>query len=406
MANYSTGRLEDLETFARAQPRLEAMLCAYELERLENIRKNNAQLESLGLSGGQLIPAAKAIRPTQQAKQKAVDQEPQRRSSRIKNAPAPAVYIENEVCDDEGGKRKGREKPTLTVGGADAQSLLAELDEDPDALPIEPEQLTSYERKVYEHIREVRNAKAKSMARSMFIVCGNRTIVEMCRLVPSTPQELLELHGMGELKVQRYGDLLLEALRPHAAQLRAEHEVTAAARAVSDGKSPASVPAPPTDSHRASPAASRASSPSSSPAARSPPSPSTTTPPPSFERVRAWLAEQLPEELPMAERRMFGGHVLFLRGHMLIGVMSDAPDALAVRVGQGAMSEALERPGARPFHPWGDAKGAMAGWISVDALHFEGDEHMPGWLEMAMTFNRTLKDKGGPPNSSKKQKRR
>ena len=40
-------------------------------------------------------------------------------------------------------------------------------------------------------------------------------------------EELLELHGMGPLKVERYGDLLLDALRPHAERLRAEHEAVA-----------------------------------------------------------------------------------------------------------------------------------------------------------------------------------
>ena len=55
-------------------------------------------------------------------------------------------------------------------------------------------------------------------------------MVEMCRLVPSTKEELLELHGMGELKVERYGDLLLDALQPHAERLRAEHDAMDAAR--------------------------------------------------------------------------------------------------------------------------------------------------------------------------------
>jgi uncharacterized small protein (DUF1192 family) len=69
------------------------------------------------------------------------------------------------------------------------------------------------------------------MARSMFIVCGNRTMVEMVRLLPATEEELLELHGMGELKVQRYGEILLGALRPHIERLKAEHAAAAAARA-------------------------------------------------------------------------------------------------------------------------------------------------------------------------------
>ena len=54
---------------------------------------------------------------------------------------------------------------------------------------------------------------------------------EMVRALPSTAEDLLQLYGMGELKVHRYGDILLDALRPHAKTLRAEQEVAAASRA-------------------------------------------------------------------------------------------------------------------------------------------------------------------------------
>ena len=53
---------------------------------------------------------------------------------------------------------------------------------------------------------------------------------EMVRTLPTTTEDLFQLYGMGELKVQRFGALLLDALRPHAEKLRAEHEATAAAR--------------------------------------------------------------------------------------------------------------------------------------------------------------------------------
>jgi superfamily II DNA helicase RecQ len=207
-------------------------LTAYELERLENMNRNAQHLRQLGLAPGDgLVPAR--LSATQDKKRKRAapkptpePQEPQRRSSRLKNVAAPNVYVEEEL---EQPRRASR---PVTLGGIDAMAVLAEADrEEADALPIEPEQLTPLEQEVYECIREVRNAKARSMERSMFIVCGNRTMVEMCRLVPSTKDELLELHGMGELKVQRYGDLLLDALRPHAARLHAEHAAMEDARA-------------------------------------------------------------------------------------------------------------------------------------------------------------------------------
>ena len=139
--------------------------------------------------------------------------------------PQPRALVDAEA---EPAPRSKGLRASVTLGGSDAPSVLAEAEAaSADELPIEPEQLTPIEREVYEELRAARNAKAKAMERSMFIVCGNRTMVEMCRLVPTTKAELLELHGMGELKCQRYGDLLLDALRPHAAKLHAEHAAMA-----------------------------------------------------------------------------------------------------------------------------------------------------------------------------------
>lgn len=220
-------------------------LSAYELERLDNIKKNNEHLQALGLAPGDgVVPALKAGKSSgtdAKVKRKrdstATENEgPQRRSSRLQNVAAPKVYVEEEV--DEVSTKKGLR--AVRLGGQDAEAVLAEADaEDADAMPIEPEQLTPTEREVYELIREARNAKARSMERSMFIVCGNRTMVEMCRVVPSSAEELLELHGMGQLKVQRYGELLLSTLRPHAEKLHAEHAAMASAAREREAKSAA-----------------------------------------------------------------------------------------------------------------------------------------------------------------------
>ena len=205
------------------------LLSAYELERLDNIRANNLKLVDLGLSAPPPWNAA----PLARKRPKPVLQEPiepQRRSSRIRSAPAPEVYVEDEIDADR--KSRKRPGPALSLGGADAEIVMAEIANDPDGIPIEPEELTPTEREVYEAIREIRNAKAKSMARSMFIVCGNRT----------SKAELLELHGMGELKVQRYGELLLDALRPHVDRLRAHHEAVGFGPAKSAGEQSVSTP--------------------------------------------------------------------------------------------------------------------------------------------------------------------
>ena len=210
------------------------MLSDYEIQRQHTVAQNNEKLASLGLLPGDGLVSHRRKQPDLEQtggarkKRRAVappPASPQRRSARVKREPAAKLYIEDE---DVSGK--------VVVGGADAAQLEAEAlaeaaEVDPDALPTSPSQLTENEREVYEVIREVRNAKARSLQRSMFIVCQNRTMVEMVRTLPTTEEELGELYGMGQLKVERYGALLLEALQPHVDQLRAEHVMgTGAAR--------------------------------------------------------------------------------------------------------------------------------------------------------------------------------
>lgn len=212
-------------------------LSAYELERLENIRRNHEHLARLGLADG-MVPAAPPA-PSAKGKRKASPAAgPSRRSSRLKDMPAPNVYIEHDPDEDEGRRRRKAQRRPLVLGGRDAAAASAsEEEEDPDALPVEREEglrLTPLERRVYSALREIRNAKARSIQRSMFVVCNNRTMVDMCKRVPSSPKELRQCHGMGEVKVEKYGALLLEALAPFADALREEHAAAAAAAAAAE----------------------------------------------------------------------------------------------------------------------------------------------------------------------------
>ena len=195
-------------------------LSAYELERLANIQRNEEQLEALGLGGGVVPQEAKAPRAKKQKREPPPPQEPSRRSSRVRNAPADNVYIADE---DDGGK--------VRLGGRDAAKTAKKVVEEqppplthPDELPISTDDLRAVEKKVWQVLREARNAKAKAMERSMFIVCNDRTLCEMVRVVPTTLDELIDLYGMGEKKVNAHGQMLLDALAPHVDELREEHE--------------------------------------------------------------------------------------------------------------------------------------------------------------------------------------
>jgi len=195
-------------------------LSAYELVRQATIARNNEKLEELGLgpSGSAVLTSTSANSPPLQKKRKKPPavREPTRKSTRSKHA--PDVYV---VEESDNGK--------VRVGGRDAAALEAEAEPitkeiDLDDLPIEKDMLLEYEQGVYEELRAARNAKARAMERSMFIVCNDRSLCEMVRTLPTSAEELVELFGMGPKKVAAHGTMLLATLEPHLDRLRAEHE--------------------------------------------------------------------------------------------------------------------------------------------------------------------------------------
>lgn len=223
-------------------------LSAYERQREENIRENNWRLRELGLLAGEdsarstgggssssssllglahggsqpsITAKKKRSRPAAPEGEQAKVTEPQRRSSRVRREQPAEVYVADE--DAITGK--------VMLGGADAGGFaMADAKAidltHPDELPITTDDLTEAERAVYEVLRAARNAKARAMERSMFIVCNDRTLCEMVRLVPAELDELYEMYGMGEKKVRAHGQMLLDALAPHADELRAGHAAT------------------------------------------------------------------------------------------------------------------------------------------------------------------------------------
>ena len=202
---------------------------------VQSAEGRNAKLRELGLDGDLALFPPKHAKQTATTTRKrkaeaAAPAEPTRRSSRSRSQPAANLYV---VEEDE---KTGR----VVLGGSDAQAAKIGAKRvaatHPDELPIGFEDLRpGLERKVWQILREARNAKAKAMERSMFIVCNDRTLCEIVRTVPTEVEQLHDLYGMGEKKVKAHGALLLEALRPHADALKADHE---AARAVLDDERP------------------------------------------------------------------------------------------------------------------------------------------------------------------------
>jgi ATP-dependent DNA helicase RecQ len=72
--------------------------------------------------------------------------------------------------------------------------------------------LQETEVELYRALRDVRGQLAREANVPPYIVCHDRSLLDMVRLRPRTRDELKLVHGMGEARVTRYGTKFLEAL--------------------------------------------------------------------------------------------------------------------------------------------------------------------------------------------------
>ena len=69
--------------------------------------------------------------------------------------------------------------------------------------------LTDKSRELFEELRSMRYSLAKKKGIPPYMVASDRTLHEMCVLVPLKKEELLEVHGMGLKKYEQYGAVFL-----------------------------------------------------------------------------------------------------------------------------------------------------------------------------------------------------
>ncbi len=66
---------------------------------------------------------------------------------------------------------------------------------------------------LFDYLKELRLTLAKEQAVPPYIICSDKTLVDMCCKVPMNKQEMLEVNGIGDYKFEKYGEAFLTALR-------------------------------------------------------------------------------------------------------------------------------------------------------------------------------------------------
>ncbi len=73
-------------------------------------------------------------------------------------------------------------------------------------------EFAEYDQALFERLRRLRLKIAKEMGVAPFIVFGDVTVREMARVIPQNPEAFLSLPGVGEKKLQRFGESFLSEI--------------------------------------------------------------------------------------------------------------------------------------------------------------------------------------------------
>ena len=78
-------------------------------------------------------------------------------------------------------------------------------------------EISAEDEPLWEALRELRMTLCREAGVPPYVIFHDSTLREMVRLRPSSSQELLALQGVGDKKLERYGEAFLEVLRKHVA---------------------------------------------------------------------------------------------------------------------------------------------------------------------------------------------
>jgi ATP-dependent DNA helicase RecQ len=74
-----------------------------------------------------------------------------------------------------------------------------------------------YDRELFENLRALRKRLADEAGVPPYVIFGDATLAEMAAYLPEDRQALLDINGVGKLKLRRYGDEFLEEIRGYLA---------------------------------------------------------------------------------------------------------------------------------------------------------------------------------------------
>lgn len=97
-------------------------------------------------------------------------------------------------------------------------TITKSLKEEPTNTKKSVENIENYDTGLFELLRELRRGIAQGMGKPPFVVFSDRSLIDMAAKFPASDGEFLNIHGVGEAKLEEYGEQFLEAIQTYVAE--------------------------------------------------------------------------------------------------------------------------------------------------------------------------------------------
>ena len=79
-----------------------------------------------------------------------------------------------------------------------------------------------YDRELFETLRKKRKALADKSGVPAYIIFSDKTLIEMATRCPQNRESFMDIHGVGNVKYENYGQTFIEVIRDHCRQHHSE----------------------------------------------------------------------------------------------------------------------------------------------------------------------------------------
>ena len=125
-------------------------------------------------------------------------------------------FIEQGIVEHDlqfGGLRLGT-KARQVLGG---EKVFVRHQPAPAVVPVRDGTPAEHDPDLFEQLRRKRRELADQAGVPAYIIFSDRALVEMARHLPRTPEQFLDINGVGEAKLANYGETFLRLIREHCA---------------------------------------------------------------------------------------------------------------------------------------------------------------------------------------------